>query len=388
MSPIRWVGTESRRHRLAWVDLTRAAAERFPEKPSVHAALAEALESAGLQAEARSVLAKACDRFPGHEALHSLLARTVFRAGELEGALAVARAWSDRDWATLLSFTILSRQGRVAEAATFEDAVASLDPAHVDLLDARAMRARGKPGDLLEMANATLSIAPGASHALYYKAVALAQMGRGDEAAAIMGIDRFLQSTVLPVPAGFADTDAFHRALTAEIKANPDLHTDPVGHASRGGLRTRVFPAVDDVAGPALVEGIRGAVSIYADGLSGDHPFVAARPLNATFTPWALMFRGDGYQCLHHHPGRWLTGVYYVGLPDTHPGDADALPGGIVLGGLPDWAGVKPPWPLRRISPKPGLLLLFPSFVPHETLPTGREGERISVAFDIAARPH
>ena len=100
------------------------------------------------------------------------------------------------------------------------------------------------------------------------------------------------------------------------------------------------------------------------------------------------MFRGDGHQCLHHHPGRWLTGVYYVGLPDTPPGDADALPGGIVLGGLPDWAGVKPPWPLRRISPKPGLLLLFPSFLPHETLPTGREGERISVAFDIAAHPH
>jgi|TARA_R100000149_G_scaffold63079_1_gene33802 hypothetical protein len=372
---------------LAWVELTRGAAERFHEKPSVHAALAEALESAGLQAEARSVLAAACGRFPGHEALHGLLARTLFRAGELEGALAVARAWSDRDWATLLSFTILIRQGRVAEAATFEDAVASLDPAHVDLLDARAMRARGKPGDLLEMANATLSIAPGASHALYYKAVALAQMGRGDEATAIMGIDRFLQSTVLPVPAGFADTDAFHRALTAEIKANPDLHTDPVGHASRGGLRTRVFPASDDVAAPALVEAIRNAVSGYAGDLSGDHPFVATRPASATFTPWALMFRGDGYQRLHHHPGRWLTGVYYVSVPDTSA-DAEALPGGIVLGGLPEWAGVAPPWPTVRITPKPGMLLLFPSFVPHETLPTGCEFDRISVAFDIADRPH
>lgn len=340
-----------------------------------------------MQANARCVLVRACGLFPGHEALDAQLAQTLFRAGEMDLALATARGWPDRDWASLLSFTILRRQGREAEAAAFEDAVAELDPAHVDLLDARAMRARGKPGELLEAANAVLSMAPGASHALYYKAVALAQLGREDEAAAVMGIDHFLQETVLPTPAAFADSAAFHHTLKAEILANPHLHADPVGHASRGGLRTRVFPAPADVAAPALLDAIRNAVTVYAAGLTGHHPFVAARPASASFTPWALIFRGDGYQRLHHHPGRWLTGVYYVSLPDI-PEDPDAFPGGIVLGGLPDWAGIEPAWPLRRISPKPGTLLLFPSFVPHETLPTGREGERISVAFDIAARSH
>lgn len=373
---------------MARVALAQEAVDCFPEKPPVHAALAEALESAGMQAKARSVLVRACGLFPRHEALDAQLAQTLFRAGEMDLALTMARTWPDRDWASLLSFTILRRQGREAEAAAFEDAVAELDPAHVDLLDARALRATGKPEDLLRTASAVLSIAPGASHALYYKAVALAQLGRDDEAAAVMGIDRFLQATVLPTPASFADAEAFHHTLKAEILANPHLHADPVGHASRGGLRTRVFPAPADVAAPALLDVIRNAVSVYAAGLTGDHPFVAARPACASFTPWALIFRGDGYQRLHHHPGRWLTGVYYVSLPDPPRGDADALPGGIVLGGLPDWAGVKPPWPLRRISPRPGMLLLFPSFVPHETLPTGREGERISVAFDIAARPH
>ena len=340
-----------------------------------------------MQGSARSVLVRACGLFPGHEALNAQLAQTLFRAGELELALTMARDWPDQDWARLLSFTILRRQGREAEAAAFEDAVAELDPANVDLLDARAMRATGKPEALLDTADTVLSIVPGASHALYYKAVALAQLGRGDEATAVMGIDRFLQATVLPTPAAFTDTDAFHDTLKAEILANPHLHADPVGHASRGGLRTRVFPAPTDVAAPALLDAIRNAVSVYAAGLTGDHPFVAARPASASFTPWALIFRGDGYQRLHHHPGRWLTGVYYVSLPDTLE-DADALPGGIVLGGLPEWTGITPPWPLLRISPKPGMLLLFPSFVPHETLPTGREGDRISVAFDIAARPH
>jgi hypothetical protein len=33
----------------------------------------------------------------------------------------------------------------------------------------------------------------------------------------------------------------------------------------------------------------------------------------------------------------------------------------------------------------PGNLLLFPSFVPHETVPPGEGAERISLAFDVTA---
>jgi hypothetical protein len=38
-----------------------------------------------------------------------------------------------------------------------------------------------------------------------------------------------------------------------------------------------------------------------------------------------------------------------------------------------------------EVEPVPGTLLLFPSFVPHETVPPGEGAERISVAFDVAA---
>jgi predicted 2-oxoglutarate/Fe(II)-dependent dioxygenase YbiX len=39
--------------------------------------------------------------------------------------------------------------------------------------------------------------------------------------------------------------------------------------------------------------------------------------------------------------------------------------------------------PTRRIEPKPGQLVLFPSMMWHGTLPFDR-GERITVAFDVA----
>jgi hypothetical protein len=42
-----------------------------------------------------------------------------------------------------------------------------------------------------------------------------------------------------------------------------------------------------------------------------------------------------------------------------------------------------PPWGVQEIEPVPGRLLLFPSFLPHATEPTGIAGARISVAFDV-----
>jgi uncharacterized protein (TIGR02466 family) len=165
---------------------------------------------------------------------------------------------------------------------------------------------------------------------------------------------------------------------------NPTLHADPVGYASRGGLRTRTFPLESDHAAPALLGAIRTAVSAYSDGLSGEHPFVKGRPERATFTPWALVFPAGGHQRLHHHPGRWLTGVYYVSAAGRAGAPDASAAGAIRIGGLPDWAGVEPPWPVLTMSPKPGMLLLFPSSVPHETVPNGAAGDRISVAFDVA----
>ncbi len=41
------------------------------------------------------------------------------------------------------------------------------------------------------------------------------------------------------------------------------------------------------------------------------------------------------------------------------------------------------PWGVRDIRPAPGRLVLFPSFVPHATLPTKSPEPRICVAFDV-----
>ncbi|HEX8624352.1 MAG TPA: putative 2OG-Fe(II) oxygenase [Allosphingosinicella sp.] len=384
MKAIRWATPRSPKHRLAAVALARSAVAAAPDKPSTQLALARALSGAGEIEEAASLLGRACRRFPENEALHEELAHALARLGEVEAALACARG-RKAGWAPVFAFTLLARQGRRSETIPLEDAVAAVRPADPNLLESRVKRARGDPNALLHLCEQVLGHDPASAHAIHYKAVALAQLGRGDEAAELMALDRFLSIAPLPAPAGFGGEEDFREAVRGEIIKHPSLHPDPVGHATRSGLRTRHFPAAGDRAATALVEAMRTAVGAYADALAGDHPFVRARPERATFTPWALLFRGPGHQVAHHHPGCWLTGVYYVSARRGSPRPGAAHPGAIRIGILPGWAGIEPPWPVLEIEPVPGTLLLFPAFVPHETVPPGEGAERISVAFDVAA---
>jgi hypothetical protein len=332
---------------------------------------------AGEPVEALDALRLACRRFPDEESLSAALADALARSGERDAALAEARRWPGSDWAAALALKLLLREGRLAEAEAFKEKVAVADPGNPHLFELRATRLRQRPEAMLRLCDAVLAHEAGAAHAVYHKAIALAQLGRAAEAAELMGTERFLSIAGLAPPGG--DPDSFHAELRAEILANPTLRPDPAGHATRHGLRSGSFPMPGDASGTTLVGAIRQAIESYCGTLSGHHPFVAAMPEQATLTTWAVILAGPGHQELHVHPARWLTGVYYVSAPE-----GPSRLGAIRIGGLPAWARVEPPWPIREVEPEPGTLLLFPSHVPHETLPTGSRTERISVAFDVA----
>ena len=80
------------------------------------------------------------------------------------------------------------------------------------------------------------------------------------------------------------------------------------------------------------------------------------------------------------HPAGWISSALYIVLP---PDIGEKGSGILTLGdsssstldvGLP---------PVRTVEPKPGRLVLFPSYTWHGTRPFGK-GERITVAFDVA----
>lgn len=376
---MRWASVPSPAQRSAILHLAERAVRERPHAPTVHLAWASALEGAGEQNEALRRLAAACSRFPDDEEIHSAFASMLTRAGKIDAALAEVERWAGAAWAGKLEFKLLMRAGRFDCLEEREAALAAADPADPDLLEYRALKWRERPEPLLRACEEVLAHDPGAMHALYHKALALVQLGRADEAAETMGLERFLRIISLGAPERFSNEPDFLAQLEREIVANPTLHADPAGHATKQGLRTATFPLPTDEAGQALVGAIKARVGDYAAGLSAGHPFPASRPATATFKSWALLFNARGHQRLHHHPGPWLTGVYYVAAPEGPP-----RPGALRIGALPQWVAAPPPWPVIEVEPVPGTLVLFPSFVPHETIPSGSDSTRISVAFDVA----
>ena len=101
------------------------------------------------------------------------------------------------------------------------------------------------------------------------------------------------------------------------------------------------------------------------------------------YAGWAVILRQRGFQHEHVHTKTDLIGVYYVEVP---AGSADESPGDLTFtdpraGRLASRAI----WELPQYSsrPKPGKLVLFPSFVPHRVDQVQAPGERLSINFDI-----
>jgi hypothetical protein len=99
---------------------------------------------------------------------------------------------------------------------------------------------------------------------------------------------------------------------------------------------------------------------------------------------WSVRLRGAGYHTNHVHPQGWISSALYVALPERAKGDPPDA-GWLKLGEPPPEIGVSLT-ATRLIEPKPGRLVLFPSWMWHGTVPFAA-GERLTVAFDVRV-PH
>ena len=112
---------------------------------------------------------------------------------------------------------------------------------------------------------------------------------------------------------------------------------------------------------------------------------------------WPNINRFGDYHNLHNHPHAWLSGTYYVTVPENAldlPGRADRTPGAISffdprpqanMNAISKDGQVDPEY---RIQPKAGEILLWPAFLHHAVHPNLSENERISVSFNVVLRQH
>jgi uncharacterized protein (TIGR02466 family) len=103
---------------------------------------------------------------------------------------------------------------------------------------------------------------------------------------------------------------------------------------------------------------------------------------------WLNVMDQGGTHSAHIHPHSVISGTYYVDIPK---GAADIRfedPRLAMMMAAPPRKkqAARSNQTFARVSPKPGTLLLWESFLRHEVMPNAARGKRISISFNYAMR--
>ncbi|MFZ5784413.1 MAG: 2OG-Fe(II) oxygenase family protein [Pseudomonadota bacterium] len=145
----------------------------------------------------------------------------------------------------------------------------------------------------------------------------------------------------------------------------------------------------------AIVRNVANRVTTDRKGAAGNGPHPGFFAVTWHGNMWANVNRAGHANEYHSHPGAFWSGVYYV---DDGGISADASLGGELelmdpRGPLPAMnaphlgyamAGGLTAGATEKVQPRPGRMVLFPSWLMHQVRPYRGTAVRISIAFNLS----
>ena len=100
---------------------------------------------------------------------------------------------------------------------------------------------------------------------------------------------------------------------------------------------------------------------------------------------WVNLLKGAGHHSGHIHPNSIISGTLYVEVPRNSGAIRFEDPRlGLMMAARPRRKdALEDLQPFITLQPRPGLLLLWESWLRHEVLPGTSRGERLSVSFNL-----
>jgi tetratricopeptide (TPR) repeat protein len=242
----------------------------------------------------------------------------------------------------------------------------------------------GDPEKALAYCQKSLSLQP-------HDQVALAVLGTtwrmmGDERdEELNGYDTLIKIYDLEPPEGFSSMDSFNAELNAWLDQAHPTTREYLDQSLRNGSQTpdKLFGQGHDLV-ERLQRRLRQAIARYIGDMKEDnsHPLLSRRTRDFGYTgSWSSRLKDCGYHTNHIHPEGWISSCYYVALPRAVE-DRHGRQGWIKFGEPALDIALKDP--IRRaIQPKPGRLVLFPSYMWHGTIPFHDSTPRTTIAFDV-----
>ncbi len=370
--------------------LIERAVRQSPQNPQFHASLAAVLHALGRVDQAIAALVRAHEIDPSDVVVLTNMGALRQAQGQLDEAVVAYRRAVELQPGYADAYynlaTALKDLGKLDAAVTALRRALEIRPdsAHDHVVLAGYLLERGDFEAALQACDNSLSLMPLNMRALGFKSAALTGLGRYDALRALVDFDHLIAQRRINLPSGFSGLEEFNAALIDHVRNHPSMIRNPTAGATRGGDHTEEL--LVEPKGPfAFFEDIvNDAVRDYLQALPVDptHPYLAHRPRRWRLTVWGVILRAQGHQVAHTHPGGWVSGVYYAKLPTVVDAGRDHPAGWIEFGRPPEaFSGEATP-EVRLLQPQEGLLLLFPSYVYHRTVPYESQEERVSIAFD------
>jgi predicted Zn-dependent protease len=209
----------------------------------------------------------------------------------------------------------------------------------------------------------------------------------------LLGDERYAQlcdyrNLVLPLPieppSPWGDLASFLADLTTSLNR---VH-DPNGHAllfqslRHGTETTQDLMRSSDAAVRGLFQAFAAPIARYLEHIGkGTDPLRRRNNGRWRFNgSWSVRLRNRGFHMSHVHPRGWISSAFYVELPDIMAeGRTDE---GILSFGKPSILTTPSLDAEYSVRPTPGMLVLFPSYFWHGTIPFESPQPRLTVAFD------
>ncbi len=328
---------------------------------------------------------------PVNRDLHLRFAGMLTSAGQAEEALQVLEPLRGQDDPVVAWFRAdaLDRLGEGGQASLlYASAFRFLGSEHPSFLNAYARHAlrSGRPELAESLAAAVVALDPSNQEGWSHLGTCWRLAGDPRESW-LCDYERFVGELEVPVPAGFEDMDAFLSSLDACLAGLHLARREPVNQSVRNGSQTsgRLFGRRDPLLA-ATEASLRQAVQEWLQALPEDasHPFLRRRGAGVRFVgSWSVRLRASGRHSNHIHTEGWASSAFYVALPPSMRGaDGQDLAGWLQLGQPLEDLGLDL-GPRRLVRPRPGRLVLFPSYFWHGTLPFDGSEPRVTIAFDM-----
>ena len=179
-------------------------------------------------------------------------------------------------------------------------------------------------------------------------------------------------------PTNFYTADIFNEYQNQKYKnflTELSNRTEGERRSNRNGWQSDTFLWKQDIFKPLLDEAL-SATQMIAKRLSNKElPQMVVRAM------WGNINPKGGFNFTHVHPSGWLSGVYYIQLPEENNEIVFQDPRSARMMDFQRSSLIADEYFSHH--PKVGELLLFPSWLPHFVSPNTSDQNRISISFNV-----